>query len=47
MTTGLLIALALLAISLFVMAALLWTAPGETFPGEYESPLSSTKHRDI
>ena len=47
MVTGLLIALSLLAISLFVMVALFWTAPGETFPGEYEGPLSSTEHRDI
>jgi len=47
MATGFLIALSLLAISLFLMAALLWNAPGEAFPGEYEDPLSSTKHRDI
>ena len=47
MVTGLLIGLSLIAISLFLMATLLWNAPGETFPGEYEDPLASPKHRDI
>ena len=47
MATALLIGLSLLAVSLFLMAALLWNAPGETFPGEYEGPLSPTKYHDI